>query len=329
MAQSAETSARPLHKLIRKGADVISVQESVLYGKFIPSVCTRYIAVPCGWIIFSMLNVLTAGLVALYWAFRIFPRGQMPHHWVFGLQYRCLSTGRVCGFWRMMLYTICQFLRFFVVLYAIVPIVSSLLDIPGVDIIETADVRMALKDAKHRTFDHGVHYTPEVRATKIMAVMLDASLKRNIHNMLIITTREQSPVSPQSICPSLHLFRNESACPHVRGTASTTSTGTYVQTRSSNAQTTTTATTTADNRTATPAKRPLRTPKNSSTQKFPQACRKSEVMMATHLAPVPLCLPVSAWPYDAVSPWSRPPDSHTLSVHSRTCAWMASPCICC
>ena len=170
MAQTAETSARPLHKLIRKGADVIAVQESVLYGKFIPSVCTRYLAVPFGWIIFFMLNVLTAGLVGLYWAYHIFPRGQLPHHWVFGLQYRCLSTGKVCGFWRMMLYTICQYIRFFVVLYAVVPIVSSLLDIPGMDIIdfETDNVRIALKDAKHRTFDHGVHYTPQVRATKII-----------------------------------------------------------------------------------------------------------------------------------------------------------------
>ena len=46
-----------------------------------------------------------------------------------------------------MLYTICQYIRFFVVLYAVVPIVSSLLDIPGMDIIdfETDNVRIALK----------------------------------------------------------------------------------------------------------------------------------------------------------------------------------------
>ena len=177
MAKTAETSARPLHKLIRQGADVIAEQKSELFGKFIPSTCTRYFSVPIGWIIFGMLNVMTFGLVAFYWLFRIFPRGQFPHHWVFGLQYRCVKTGRPCGFWRMTFYTLCQIVRMFVVLYAVVPLVSSLLDIPGMDIIDlkTDNVRILLKDAKHRTFDNGVHYTAQVCVCQQKLVMLCAA----------------------------------------------------------------------------------------------------------------------------------------------------------
>ena len=68
----------------------------------------------------------------------------------------------------MTFYTLCQIVRMFVVLYAVAPLVSSLLDIPGMDIIDlkTDNVRMLLKDVKHRTFDNGVHYTAQVCVDK-------------------------------------------------------------------------------------------------------------------------------------------------------------------
>ena len=66
-----------------------------LFGLYIPGLLMRYIAGVFGSIIFGTVSLVTAGLLFLYWVLVVLPQGQFPAHWLFSMQYRDASTGKV------------------------------------------------------------------------------------------------------------------------------------------------------------------------------------------------------------------------------------------